>query len=78
MTTRKERSSWGLNLTTANVATMLVLAYALLGAVLVILSAVDVVGDPSLRLSFDEYLQHMAIAAAGLAVGRGLTSGTKT
>lgn len=56
----------------ANVATILVLAYAAVGAVVVILSALDVVGDPQLRISFDQYLKSMVIAAGGLAVGRGL------
>lgn len=62
-----------LNLDAANVATGLVLLYALVGAVLVILSAIIHV-DPKLALSFHDYLAQMAIAAAGLAVGRGLAA----
>lgn len=61
------------SLNTANVATILVLVYAVLGAVLVVLSAVAHV-DPKLALSFDHYLAQMAIATAGLAVGRGLAA----
>lgn len=57
----------------ANVATYLVLIYAVLGAVMVILSAVVDV-DPSLRLSFAAYLERMAIATAGLAIGRGISN----
>lgn len=62
-----------MNLETANIATILVLVYAVVGAVLVILSAVAHV-DPKLALSFKAYLEQMAIAAAGLAIGRGLAS----
>lgn len=58
-------------LTVGNVATVLVLLYAVLGAVLVVLSAtVDV--NSELQLSFKAYLEQMAIAAGGLAIGRGL------
>lgn len=70
------RSSWGLAgpvLETGNIATLLVLAYALVGAALVILSAVGHV-DPALRLSFHDYLSQMSIAAGGLAIGRGLAA----
>lgn len=66
-----------MNLSTANVATLLVLFYALVGAVLVILSAAGHV-DPALRLSFEDYLSRMAIAAGGLAIGRGLTAHPST
>lgn len=62
-----------MNLETANVATALVLIYALVGAALVILSAAGHV-DPKLALSFRSYLEQMAIAVAGLAVGRGLAA----
>lgn len=55
------------------VATILVILYALVGAALVVLSAVGHV-DPKLALSFKEYLTQMAIAAAGLAVGRGIAA----
>lgn len=58
-------------LTFGNVATLLVLVYAVVGAVLVVLSAVTHV-DPALQLSFAKYLEQMAIATAGLAVGRGI------
>jgi hypothetical protein len=62
-----------LNLDAANVATLLVLVYAGLGAVVVVLSIITSV-DPKLALSFDQYLQSMAVAAGGLAVGRGLAA----
>lgn len=61
-----------LNLDVANVATILVLIYAVLGAVVVVLSAAGTVDDAKLALSFNAYLESMAIAVAGLAVGRGL------
>lgn len=61
-------------LTAGNVATVLVLCYAILGAALVILSAVGAVDSGDLQLSFKEYLSQMVIAAGGLAIGRGLTS----
>lgn len=57
----------------ANIATWLVLIYAVVGAALVLLSAVTDV-NRDLALSFPEYLQQMAIAVAGLSVGRGLAS----
>lgn len=53
------------------VATVLVVLYALVGGALVIVSAVGHV-DPALALSFKSYLTQMAVACAGLAVGRGL------
>lgn len=53
------------------VATLLVVLYAVIGGVLVIVSAVGSV-EPELRLTFNAYLESMAVAAAGLAVGRGL------
>lgn len=55
----------------SNIATLLVVIFALVGGALVILSAVTHV-DPALRLSFQDYLQAMAIAAGGLAIGRGI------
>jgi hypothetical protein len=66
-----------LNLETSNVATILVVIYAVVGGVLVILSAI---GHPdlALRLSFASYLSQMAIAVGGLAVGRGIASHGKT
>lgn len=57
----------------APVATVLVLAFAFVGGVLVIVSAVGHV-DPKLALSFHDYLGEMAVAVAGLAVGRGLAA----
>lgn len=57
----------------ANVATVLVLIYAVVGAALVVLSAVAH-PDPKLALSFSDYLSQMAIATGGLAVGRGLAA----
>ena len=59
----------------ANVATGLVLIYALVGAALVIVSAVNNGIDPNIRLTFEDYLSQMAIAVGGLAVGRGLNAG---
>lgn len=61
------------NLDTANVATLLVVLYAVVGAVLVVASAVGHV-DPALQLSFRSYLEQMAIAAGGLAIGRGIAA----
>ena len=55
------------------VATVLVILYALIGGVLVILSALGDV-DPKLALSFNAYLESMAFAVAGLAVGRGIAA----
>ena len=57
----------------ASVATILVLIYARGGGVPVVLSAVGHV-DPAMRLTFANYLSQMAIAVAGLAVGRGLAA----
>lgn len=58
------------------VATILVVLYALIGGTLVILSAVGHV-DHALTLSFRTYLEQMAIAVAGLAVGRGVAAGKR-
>ncbi|HWT22396.1 MAG TPA: hypothetical protein VN213_02710 [Solirubrobacteraceae bacterium] len=55
----------------ANVATWIVLAFTAVGAVLVILCAIIDV-DPTLRLSYNAYLDKMVWAWAGLAVGRGI------
>ena len=57
----------------AHVATILVCVYAVVGAVLVILSAI-LHDDPQLRLSFANYLSQMAVATGGLAIGRGLAA----
>jgi hypothetical protein len=62
-----------MKLDASNVATILVLVYAVLGAVLVLLSAAVHV-DPKLALSFADYLGQMAIATGGLAIGRGLAA----
>lgn len=62
-----------MKLDVVNVATILVLVYAAVGAILVLLSAAIHV-DPKLALSFSDYLSHMSIAAGGLAVGRGLAA----
>jgi hypothetical protein len=59
-------------LTVANVATMLVLFFALVGAVLVIVSAVSDSVDPALRLTFATYLDKMVWAVGALAIGRGV------
>lgn len=62
-----------MKLDTAQVATILVLFYAAVGGVLVVLSALGSV-DSEVRLTFNQYLESMAIAAGGLAVGRGLAA----
>lgn len=59
-------------LETAPVATLLIVIAALVGAALVILSALDAVGDPQLRLSFAGYFQSLAIGAGLLGIGRGI------
>lgn len=65
-----------LNLDAANVATILVLLYALVGGALVVLSAVTHV-DPQIRLGFADYLQQMAVATGALAIGRGIAARRK-
>lgn len=57
-----------------SVATVLVLLFAVIGGAMVVLSATVSGIDPDLRLSFQDYLSAMAVAAGGLAIGRGLTS----
>ncbi len=59
------------------VVTALVIIYAVVGAVLVILSALINDIDPALRLAYKDYLEEMAIAAAGLGIGRGLVANAK-
>jgi hypothetical protein len=59
------------------VATVLVIIYALVGGLLVILSAVLTHINPTIDLSYKEYLQQMAIAAGALSIGRGLTANAK-
>jgi len=59
-------------------ATALVVLYALVGAALVIISAIggtDITDE--LRLSFKDYLDQMATAIAGLAIGRGILANAK-
>jgi hypothetical protein len=69
------RKSKKMDLKVAHVATGLVLLYAVTGAILVILSATVDGMDPALKISFKAYLDQMAVAVAGLAIGRGLNSG---
>lgn len=60
------------------VASTLVYIYALVGGALVIISAVggaDITEE--LRLSFADYLDQMAIAIGGLAIGRGILANAK-
>jgi hypothetical protein len=60
------------------VATTLVVIYAVVGGILVLVSAIggtDITQE--LRLSFKDYLEQMAIAGAALSVGRGLTANAK-
>lgn len=57
-----------------NVATLLVVFYAIVGAVIVVLSAIGAVDTKDLALSFNQYLESMAVAAGGLAIGRGLAA----
>lgn len=60
-------------LTVGNVATVLVVLYALVGATLVVLSATGDVAN-ELQLSFNDYLEAMVVAAGGLAIGRGVAA----
>jgi hypothetical protein len=75
--TNKDRADESLVQQMVPLATGLVVLYALLGAAMVIISAV--VGDVTedLRLSFKDYLQQMATAIAGLAIGRGILANAK-
>lgn len=66
-----------MKLDTAHVATILVLVYAVVGGVLVIISALGHL-DHEVRLTFEQYLKSMVIAAGGLAIGRGIGSNTGT
>jgi hypothetical protein len=59
------------------VVTTLVVIWAVVGGVLVILSAALNHIDPAIRLSFKDYLDQMSVAVAGLAVGRGVTAHAK-
>lgn len=65
-----------MKLDTSNVATWLVIIFAVVGGVLVILSAAVEVDAP-LALTFDQYIKSMVIAIGALAVGRGINSYTK-
>lgn len=74
MTVRKKgkvSAAVKLDLNASNVMTGLVVFYAVVGAALVLLSAVIDV-DPALRLSFAAYLERMAIATGAVAIGRGI------
>jgi hypothetical protein len=57
-------------------ATTLVIIYALLGAALVILSAIADVNE-NFSLTFKEYIEQMVIAIGGLSIGRGLLAQAK-
>jgi len=59
------------------VATTLVIIYAAVGAVLVLLSAALDHIDPTLKLSYKDYLEQMAIAAGALSIGKGLVANAK-
>jgi hypothetical protein len=59
------------------VATALVIIYAIVGGALVILSATLNHINPTIDLTYKEYLQQMAIAAGALSIGRGLTANAK-
>jgi hypothetical protein len=61
----------------APVATRLVIIYAVVGAVLVVLSATLNHIDPSIKLSYKDYLEQMAIAAGALSIGKGLIANAK-
>jgi hypothetical protein len=61
----------------APVATRLILIYALVGAALVVLSATLNHIDPTLKLSYKDYLEQMAIAAGALSIGKGLVANAK-
>jgi hypothetical protein len=59
------------------VATTLVIIYAVVGAALVVLSATLNHIDPTLKLSYKDYLEQMAIAAGALSIGKGLVANAK-
>jgi hypothetical protein len=60
------------------VATTLIYIYAVVGGLLVIISAIG--GDDiteEIRLSFKDYLEQMAIAIGALSIGRGILANAK-
>jgi hypothetical protein len=59
------------------VVTWLVVIYAAAGAILVVLSATLNHIDPTLKLSYKDYLEQMAIAAGALSIGKGLVANAK-
>jgi hypothetical protein len=62
----------------APVAATLIYIYAAVGGILVVISAIggeDITKE--LRLSFKDYLDQMATAIAGLAIGRGILANAK-
>lgn len=61
----------------APVATALIIIYAVAGFVLVILSATLNHIDPTLKLSYKDYLEQMAIATGALSIGKGLVANAK-
>ncbi len=61
-----------MNLENSNVATALIVIAAIVGAVMVVLSAVVDGIDPDLRLSFEDYIQALFVGGGLLSVGRGL------
>jgi len=65
-----------MSLDTTNVATWIVVLIALVGAALVLLSALITV-DPALKLTFASYIEKVGVAAGLLAVGRGINKRTQ-
>ncbi len=61
-------------LETVPLASLLVVLIALLGSVVVLLSALGLVEDSALRLNLRQFIEALSIAVAGLAVGRGLAA----
>lgn len=61
----------------APVATALIIIYAVVGAALVVLSATLNHIDLTLKLSYKDYLEQMAIAAGALSIGKGLIANAK-
>ena len=65
-----------MNLDSSNIATWIVVLIAIVGAALVLLSAITTV-DPALKLTFGSYIEKVGVAAGLLAVGRGLNKRTQ-